>query len=72
MESMKSPAPEESPVDTTGHAPAWTGTLPTSPPTSREQPVNCGAERGVLRVHWPVACTALGASFTLDVGCGAR
>jgi hypothetical protein len=27
---------------------------------------------GVLRVHWPVACTATGALLTLSVGCGAR
>ena len=32
----------------------------------------CRAERGVLRVPWPMACMATGASLTLDVGWSAR
>ena len=32
----------------------------------------CRAERGVLRVPWPMACMAAGASLTLDVGWSAR
>jgi hypothetical protein len=35
----------------------------------RARDYRCRAERGVLRVRWPMACTAAGALLTLDVGC---
>ena len=40
--------------------------------TPRQQPSMPAPNGGVLRIHWPVACMALGASFTLYVGCSAR